>query len=203
MKFCLAIISAFAAWIICAPILAEVLIVTKEIKKPDAIVVLAGSAVYKERNSHAAELFREGAAPMVVLTDDGRDAGWSDRDKRNLKYVELAKRVLISVGVPEEKIVVLDAPVEGTIDEAKLIVARADGLGLKRILLVTSSYHSSRTLRTFEDVAAREGKQVEFGIDPVRPGLETPKPLTWWLSVRGWRFVAGEWVKSIYYKAIV
>lgn len=191
--------SVLAAWVVCAPSFSLLLITSKEVEKPDAILVLAGSAVYKERNSRAAELFLRGVAPKVILTDDGNSSGWSARDGRNVGFVELAKRELMTAGVPEDKIVVLDGTVGGTIDEARLIAARAESLGLGKILLVTSAYHSARALRTCEAVAAQSGKQIDFGMDAVEPGIETPRPLTWWLSVRGWKLVAGEWAKSAYY----
>ena len=186
-----------------APFLAGYLIRNKKIDKPDAILVLAGSAAYKERTARAAELFREGAAPRIVLTDDGRSSGWSESERRNVKYVELAKRELVSGGVPDDRIAILDGDVAGTIDEAKVMCGAAERLGVAKVLLVTSGYHTRRALRAFEGIATKESRPIEFGIDGVAPGSDTPSVSTWWLSVKGWEFVAGEYVKAIYYETLL
>lgn len=175
----------------------------RALDRPDAILVLAGSAVYRERTAHAAELFRQGVAPLIVLTNDDKESGWSASDGDNPKFVELAKRELIAGGVPEEQIRILEPKVTGTIVEAKLLASTAGGLGIKRLLLVTSAYHSGRALRTFDEVAVSGGADIVFGMSPVPTGIETPSVWMWWLSLRGWRFVAGEYVKSVYYETLL
>jgi hypothetical protein len=61
--------------IVCAPLVAfaaaRLLIVRAEVPSPDAIIVLSGSSTYLERASWAAKLYREGRAPLIVLTNDG------------------------------------------------------------------------------------------------------------------------------------
>src|SRR6185436_4248271 len=58
--------------IVCAPLVAfaaaRLLIVRAEVPSPDAIIVLSGSSTYLERASWAAKLYREGRAPLIVLT---------------------------------------------------------------------------------------------------------------------------------------
>jgi uncharacterized SAM-binding protein YcdF (DUF218 family) len=70
--------------------------------------------------------------------------------------------------------------------------------GLKSLLVVTSAYHSRRALRTMRDELAGGG--VTVGLAAVPPGQQTPRPLIWWLSLRGWPMVAGEYGKIAYYK---
>ena len=53
--------------------------------------------------------------------------------------------------------------------------------------------------RVFTAAEERPGSGIEVGIDGPPPGLQTPSPTTWWLRRRGWRVVAGEYVKMIYY----
>ena len=52
----------------------------------DAIVVLSGSSTYVERAAWAAQLYREGRAPVIVLTNDGLISGWDHREDRNPYY---------------------------------------------------------------------------------------------------------------------
>lgn len=190
-------------WVAAAPLVAAMLISERKIDRPDAILVLAGSAVYRERTAHAAGLFRQGVAPLIVLTNDDKKSGWSAPDGDNPKFVELARRELIAGGVPEERIRILETKVTGTIVEARLLVSTAGDLGIRRLLLVTSSYHSARALRTFDEVAVSDGADIAFGMSPVPTGIETPSVWTWWLSLRGWRFVVGEYVKSVYYETLL
>jgi len=192
------VLVALAAWAVGARFAAEALVVSEELERADALVVLAGSSAYVERTARAAELYREGRAPVVVLTNDGQLSGWSNESQSNPTFVERARRELIRGGVPNEHIEVLSRRVASTHDEAVLLREYADGYSLHSLLVVTSGYHSRRALWTFR--RAFEGSDVEVGVSKVEPGLQTPTPGTWWLSPRGWQSVAGEYVKMVYYR---
>jgi len=187
----------FAAWLIAAPYLAERLIVEKPLERADAILMLGGSSVYIERTRKAADAFEQGVAAKIVLTDDGERSGWSRLEKRNIPYVELAQRNLIAEGVPAANIEIIKPNGSGTIYEAQLFKEKATTENWKTVLLVTSAYHTRRTLWTFERVFEEEN--VRFGVVAPPPGEQTPAPNFWWLAPRGWSFVAGEYVKSFYY----
>lgn len=186
-----------AAWILIAPFFAERLIVERNLERADAILVLAGSSVYLERTSKAAESFKQGIAPKIVLTDDGEKTGWSRLEKRNVPYVELAQRNLIALGVPAENIEIIKPNGSGTIYEAQIFREKSQTENWKDILLVTSAYHTRRTLWTFERVF--ENENINFGIVSPPTGEQMPSPFYWWLVPHGWNFVAGEYVKSFYY----
>jgi uncharacterized SAM-binding protein YcdF (DUF218 family) len=188
---------ALLCWIAAAPLLASYLIVEKPLHQADAILVLGGSSVYRERTKLAAELYLRGAAPKILLTDDGGKSGWSQTEQTNLPYVELARRNLVDQGVAPGAIEILEPHVSGTIDEARLLHSKVPGAGIKSLLLVTSAYHSRRALAAFEKATA--GDSVEIGIQTAPTGGETPNPVSWWLSGRGWAFVGGEYVKSVFY----
>lgn len=198
-KLIAAFLVAILAWILIAPFLAENLIVEKPLKRADAILILSGSSVYIERTEKAAELYRQGIAPRVFLTDDGERAGWSRVKKENLQFVELARNSLIERGVPPEAIEILSERVDGTKSEAEALQKKVIESNLKSLLLVTSAYHTRRALQTFEKTFADENLNIEIGIEFAPTGKQTPLPSHWWLSVKGWRFVAGEYVKSLYY----
>lgn len=196
-KFLIIFVFLITVWIFLAPILAERLIVEKMLEKADAIVVLGGSSVFIERTQKAAQLFKQGIAPKIVLTNDGTNAGWSKKEWRNPPYVELAKQSLIGQGVPSEAIEILPEQVNGTFDEAELLQKKTVENGWKSVLIVTSAYHTRRALWTFEKVFAET--ETEIGIASAPTGQQTPSPFYWWLMPRGWQMVAGEYVKSLYY----
>ncbi len=186
-------------WIPLAWYAAERLIVAQLLDRAEAILVLGGSAAYVERTQKAAQLFKEGIAPKIFLTNDGTKAGWSKREKRNPPYVELAEQSLIGQGVPAENIEILPTVTEGTHDEAELLAKTAKERGIKSILLVTSAYHTRRALWTFKKTMEYNEVSVELGIVSPPAGRQTPPPFYWWLTANGWNFVAGEYLKTVYY----
>ncbi len=199
LKFLLSTLILIAAWIVIAPGLAAWLIVEKPLADADAIIVLSGSAVYKERTRKAADLYKQGVAPRIFITNDGERAGWSQSERTNLPFVELEQRELIANGVLPDAITVLPGEVSGTDHEAKAMADEIDARPIRFLLIVTSAYHTRRALRTFDKILA--GKGVEIGIEHAPIGMRTPTPDYWWLSRRGWSSVAGEYMKSAVYWA--
>jgi uncharacterized SAM-binding protein YcdF (DUF218 family) len=187
-------------WILIAPMLANHLVIEKPLAEADVIFVMSGGATYLERTQKAAELYKNGIAPRILLTNDGMPAGWSPTEQRNPKFVELARKSLIEQGVAPEAIEILPETAEGTIYEAQILRRKLQETNWKRILIVTSAYHTRRALWTFERVlSGSDDLKIEIGIESAPIGQQTPKPLYWWLSPFGWSLVAGEYVKSFYY----
>jgi len=191
------ILLGLIAWALIAWAAGEALIVRAELPKADAIVVLSGSSAYRERTKRAAELFHEGRAPLIVLTDDNTRGGWSNALQRNPYFVERATDELIKEGVPPEKIKVIPGVASSTHDEALILREYAVAQGLRSLLVVTSAYHSRRALRTLRQAFA--GTVTTVGLEPAPIGSTTPSTVFWWLRPEGWRTVAGEYVKLGYY----
>jgi len=189
----------FVAWALLAWVAARSLIVRAELEHADALVVLSGSSEYVERTRRAAQLFREGRAPEIVLTDDNERGGWSSEQQRNPYFVERAFEELRRADVPAEKIVVLPLPqpASSTYDESLTLRDYATAHGLHSLLVVTSPYHSRRALWTLRRVF--RGSDVTVGLDPVEAGQQSPAPAAWWLDRRGWQTVATEYPKLVYY----
>src|ERR1043165_1160134 len=184
-------------WLAGAWVAARALIVSADLPKADAIVVLSGSSTYIKRTHKAAELYNQGRAPLVVLTDDNTRGGWSSAQQRNPYFVERAHDELVKQGVPPAQITVAPGLAEGTHEEALLVRDYVVAHGLRSILIVTSAYHSRRALRSLRQ--ALGGAGTTLGIAPAPTGWQTPAPAFWWLHYEGWRSVAGEYVKLIYY----
>lgn len=187
-----------AAWFALAWTAARALIVGSDMEHADALVVLSGSSVYGERARYAAELFRQGRAPKIILTSDGQQGGWSQSEQRNPFFVERAREELRRAGVPPERIEIVPRTVMSTYDEALALREYATGQGTKALLVVTSGYHSRRARWSLRRVFEETG--IGVGMAPVKAGEETPSPVAWWLEPDGWRMVAGEYVKLVYYR---
>ncbi|MGE3843411.1 MAG: YdcF family protein [Vicinamibacterales bacterium] len=125
------------------------LVVRKPLAWADAIVVMAGSEAYEERATVAASLFREGRAPVIVLTDEGTRAGWSEAEQRNPSFAELTVVTLVRKGVTSDAIVTLPVPPPQhstrTVDEALQVVSWSRRQGSYNLLVVTSGCHTRRT----------------------------------------------------------
>ncbi|GAC1405926.1 MAG: hypothetical protein NVSMB56_20020 [Pyrinomonadaceae bacterium] len=187
----------FVAWWLMAWGAARLLIVSADDeRRADVIFVLSGSAAYVERMHAAAKLLRDGYAPKIVLTNDGERSGWSSAEQRNPLFVERAFNELKGAGVPEDRIEILPEHVRGTTDEAALAHAQAQKENWRAIVVVTSAYHSRRACWIWRN---EFGDEAEIFFNPVPPGEQTPTPATWWFYPRGWKMVAGEYIKMIYY----
>ena len=102
----------------------------------DALVVLGGGV--PDRPLRAAELFRQGLAAKIIVTGAGDCA-----DSRN---------VLLAAGVPSDAIQVESAS-QTTRQNAQFTLPLLRSLGARRVIIVTTWYHSRRALRTFQHYA--------------------------------------------------
>jgi len=176
---------------------ARVLIVHSTVARGDAVAVLAGSSTYVERARHAANLFKEGRAPVIVLTNDGQLSGWSVTEQRNPFFFERAATELEQRGVPRQNIIVIPEPVSSTYDEALALRAYATRNNLHSLVVVSAPYQSRRALQTLRCVF--DGTEVSVSVEAPTPGEQSPAPLTWWLHRTGWRDVPSEYLKLAYY----
>jgi len=182
----------FAAWFG-----ASLLITQAPLEKADAIVILGGSANYKERTHEAAKLLLEGHSQHILLTNDNTRGPWSSSEQRNPFFYERAFQELRAAGIPENSVELLIKPVSSTNEEAEVVRQYAQEHKLRSVLVVTSAYHSRRALWVFSRVFRETGIQV--GLEGATTGAESPHPAIWWLTARGWKLVPTEYVKMIYY----
>jgi uncharacterized SAM-binding protein YcdF (DUF218 family) len=104
--------------------------------KADVIVVLGGGS--HERPVRAAELFKEHAAPRIIIS------GWGD--------CEINRQLLMAAGVPANAIK-LETQSRTTRENAQFTVKLLREEKLGRVIIVTSWYHSRRALACFRHYA--------------------------------------------------
>ena len=163
--------------------------------RADAIVVLSGRY---ERSMYAADLYRQGFAPLVVLSEEVPNSSSRRLEEMRMRLpgtLEIHRRVLQTKGVPADKIEVLGKPSLSTSDEAIQIAARFGRSG-RRILVVTSPSHILRS--KFVIARALEGRGVALAVCAT-PYEEFPDP--WWRSQDAARDVLLEWAKLAFYFA--
>lgn len=184
-------------WPLVAWIAARLLITDAPLDTADTIVVLAGSASYRERAREAARLLHEGRSSRILITNDDLRGPWSKTEQRNPFFYELSLEELKNAGVPAHSVEVLKKPVTSTKEEGAVVKEYAAEHGLKSILVVTSPYHSRRALWVFNDAFRGTGTRV--GLVHVALESSPPSAATWWLSALGWRLVPSEYGKMILY----
>ena len=187
---------AVVVWLL-AWLAAEALFVREPLARADALAVFAGSSTYVERTRLAARLFKEGRAPLIILTNDGLKSGWSAAEERNPMFFERAADQLRRDGIPPERIKVMPGVVTSTYEEATRLRVYAESNGLKSVLVVTTPYHTRRALWVLRQTF--RGSGVSVGIDAPAPGEQSPRPAVWWTHALGWKLVPGEYLKLIYY----
>jgi uncharacterized SAM-binding protein YcdF (DUF218 family) len=127
-----------------------------EMPRADALVVLGGES--QARPVEAARLFHAGVAPLVLVIGTGDH--------------ETNRRALLKSGVPADCIVV-ESKSASTLENADFSKPILESMGVRRALLVTSSFHARRALATFQNRVPG----IEFGVAISRIG--------WWDTPAG------------------
>jgi len=146
---------------------AESWIVEDPLEKSDALIVLSDDNFYADRATRAAELFREGDAPLVVAS--GR------RLRPNAGIAELMEHDLIERGVPKDKILRFAQDADSTKEEAEALAKLAKSKKWRKVIVVTSNYHTRRARYIFRRVFPQG---IETRVASARDGDFNPE--LWW-----------------------
>jgi uncharacterized SAM-binding protein YcdF (DUF218 family) len=154
----------------------------------DAIVVLLGGPSC--RPERAAALYREGLAPRVLICSD---AGFSTGMPRETAFTV---RRLVAMGVPADAITQVQRPVTSTKEEAAAILPVAVAAGMKRITVVTTSFHTARTLWIFRRLFRGTGIDIRTAAatDPMFNEAD------WYRSDEGLLTYLAETIKTVVYR---
>lgn len=145
-------------------LLESFLVVDSHVKKADALVLMAGSASL--RLPAVVQLYEKGVAPKILLANDGNKGAWSSKYKTNLYLVEWAREYLLKKNVPEEAIELLNFSERGSYYDALNTRAYVSANNnTNTLLVITSDYHTRRTLWTFNRVFA--DLDIQIGVYPI------------------------------------
>ncbi|MEW6170175.1 MAG: YdcF family protein [Candidatus Omnitrophota bacterium] len=132
------------------PLIAKYLIINDKLEPSDVIVVPSGSDE-NLRIAYAAELYKQGFAPKMLLSGElalQKETG-----------INLAKLYAISLGVPEKNIILEEKSVS-TLENARACKEIIDKLGLKSIILVTYPVHTKRVKFIFRKILPKDIKII-------------------------------------------
>jgi uncharacterized SAM-binding protein YcdF (DUF218 family) len=146
---------------------AENWIVEDPLDKADALIVLSDDNFYADRATRAAELFREGKAPLIVAS--GR------RLRPTAGIAELMEHDLVERGVPKDRILRFTQDAGSTREEAEALVKLAKTRKWHKTIVVTSNYHTRRARYIFNRVFPQD---IEVRVASARDGDFDPE--RWW-----------------------
>ncbi len=157
----------------------EFWVVDEPAAQSDALIVLGDDNYAGDRAFHAAELYREGLAPVVVAS--GRML------RQNASLADLMGHDLESFGVPPKSIVKLSHRAQNTREEAVEVARLIQARGWKRVLVVTSNYHARRARFIFERVLP---PGVSLRVSAARDSEFDPT--SWWETRQGQKLFMSE-----------
>src|SRR6516162_1736405 len=178
------VIFAFVIYLARYPILrlaGNFWVVDESPQASDAIVILSDDDYGAVRASRAADLYRASWAPRIVAS--GRTL------RPYISIAELMQRDLTDRGVPATAVVRVPNRARNTLDEAGAVSEFLSAHGWKKIIVVTSNYHTRRARFIYEHVLA-PGTELRI--------LATPDPAydlnSWWRKREG--------VKTFFYEVV-
>jgi len=153
----------------------------------DAIIVLAGET--DRRPARGLELLAANYAPKMILDvpANAKIYQWN--------MLELAQRYVQAL--PRGRAIVI-CPIYGlsTKAEALDVAGCLKPLGARRLLLVTSDYHTRRALSTFRHELPETEFSVAAANDPAQFGS------SWWQHRQWAKLNFDEWLKFVWWQAI-
>ena len=171
------------------------LVVEDPLAKAEAILVLGGTMY--ERPLEAADLYREGWAPRVVLIREIADWGERELVARGIPHlgaVDIQIDVLQKVGVPREAVTVLEQA-NSTAEEANYAYELVTRERLSSVIVVTSKQHTRRARLVMRRRLADTGATVI-----VRASRYDRSDVDrWWANRSTFRFTVFETQRLIAY----
>ena len=164
------------------------LVVSRPLEHPQAIISLASHEW--ERLPAAAHLAKATPSAVVLLTLPQPVTPHNCHDCSG----RIAR--LRRLGVPSDRVQILPLTSPGTYGEALAALTFAQQTHIRRLLVVTTPYHTRRSLAAFQSVFDRSG--VEIGVEPATASSPA-RPGRWWASPYDRAYVAYEWAAVFYY----
>ena len=151
-------------------------------QKADVVLVLAGDG-FGRRILKAGELVKQGWAPNALISGPNGNYGSYECD--------LAIPFAVRAGYPESYFIHLEHTGRSTEEEAYVAAAKLRTMGVKKVILLTSNYHTRRSGKIFHRVAP----DIDFFV--VAAPDEFFKPDTWWRDREARKIFLYEWMKTI------
>jgi uncharacterized SAM-binding protein YcdF (DUF218 family) len=187
-------IAAIAAVRLALPALGRSLIRSDALAKADVVVILSSGRL--ERTLEAGKLVREGWSDRILISRTPDVTARRALDELNVRIPslgEMQRDILLQMGIPNAAIEFSPAELATTRLEAAYVATYARRRGAKRIIAVTSPYHTARAGRYLRSAA---GGSFTVIMRPNR--YEEKNPSRWWRRAPDRTEVVLEYMKIIH-----
>ncbi|MEM6800732.1 MAG: YdcF family protein [Bacteroidota bacterium] len=159
-------------------------------QKVEAAFILSGSVI--ERSKEALKVYRLDSPLLICMGES------ISPDLEAFGYIrsdaELMQDALLRLGVDSLDIKVLKQGTS-TWEESEEILGYAFAKGYKRIMIISSKFHTRRIASVFKKkFREKEIEVVVRGADPIKYDTDS-----WWQEEAGMIFVTNEYLKLLYY----
>jgi uncharacterized SAM-binding protein YcdF (DUF218 family) len=168
-----------SAWL---PSIALFLIRAEEPVQAEGAAVLAGDA-YGQRVLRAAEVAKAGMVPVVYVS------GTMPFYEHN--EADLSIAMAIKHGYSPTLFEPVKTVADSTREEAANLLEYFRGKGIRKLLVVTSDFHTRRAGRIFRSAA--RGEEIHM----IAAKTENFDPQTWWTTRPARKIVFMEWMKTV------
>lgn len=165
----------------------------------DAVVVLNTGVEYYPRLIEAADLYRKGIAPRIIINGNRKTDILRELEAKGFqgccRWYENSVRILVLLGVPEGKIIPISVEdAYDTISEAVPVGEAVLKLGHQQIIITTSKFHTRRARKIWQ-----ESFQHKLEIFAVAAKTDPFDPEGWWRQGRQIRWVLAEYGAWVFY----
>ena len=167
------------------------LVVADSLQKSDLIYVMGGGL--DARPIRAAELYRQGYAPRIVIPYEESTAAveYGIRENGALENAAMLRRL----GVPDSAIHLLKTATgsTSTLDDARILASYVRENRFRRVVVVTSEFHTRRSRW-----AVRRFLPDSVDLIMAAADVRGYTPRDWWRSERGMLDVFEEYLKFVH-----
>ena len=176
--------------------LASILVVDDPLQPADLIFVLTGDE--DTRPFHAATLYKQGLAPRIAVAQS--EVTPTTELGLYPNSTDVVVRVLQELGIPDRDITVVksNGGATSTRDEARLLRRYLAEHDVRRVIIVTSPFHTRRANWIFKRELSDLEAETQMSAAPQQKFNET----NWWQSERGLLAFTNEYIKLFYYYAV-
>jgi uncharacterized SAM-binding protein YcdF (DUF218 family) len=148
----------------------------------DMVVVLAGDG-FGNRILKAAQLVKDGFAPHALIS--GPDGSYGNYE------CDLAIPFAVRAGYPESYFIHFENHARSTEEETQALAAKLREMGVKKVILVTSTYHTRRSGKLLRRAAPDLDVRVVAAPDKFF------QPDSWWRNREARKIFLLEWTKTV------
>lgn len=146
-------------------------IINDKLEKADAILVLSGDNPNGDRLKNGIKMLKSKWANRLVVS--GNDIAW------RTNVADIMEKQALYLGAKKQNIIKVRHRSDSTSQESKKLLQVFKRSHIKKVILVTSNYHTRRAKRILNKAFNNEIELLAF---PVHDTYYYPDPDNWWKS---------------------